>query len=675
MPDPIHFAAPSATDAQLFVLARLIHLREQNWGDPGLPAWVIELPLRAEPYEMAADRVGRCIAGLVDAGLVVRTELEPEGGGEAETHYHASDAAKEASEAIAAELRCRHPDLPVELGALLVIHDANESPEGFDRDLLEHCLEHPPASLEVDAAAKVYQSLLKQAWIFHSRHSDAPGRWYPSAKCWAWTEGIEAALAARLDEQRQGMVDGVMRLLKIPIDSPLHAALRAVDRADFVAQSMRHLAYRKRPLPVGMDEHGKGGTTTSSPDVCATIVQALAPKAGDQVLVCGVKGGFTAALCAAIVGPSGRVECLETDGAIAEHARASLDRAGFDERRVRVHVVKDVTIGRDAPQRWDVAVVNGKIPKVPRSIIKQMADGGRLLIFLQDGEERGQTAYLIQMDGKAIKNTALSSFVFTPIYGEFGFDPPNWQENLQLVGASTHDAFISFSSRDEVTARAIVDEFERSGVRCWMSCRDLATASHLSTDGYAQAIMSAIREAALFVVLLSHESLESPHVKNELGQATDQKKLMLPIRLEACPPRLPDSFQYHLNRHQTVDLARQPMSEGVRHALALLGWSSPAPVAPAPTGRTIDDPPTDAEPPRSETITIEKSPHEHAEAFRSQLAAAVADGHLTQQELDALCALAMGTGTAKDLQSARSMVIAQARVLAPSVVIDDELSL
>jgi protein-L-isoaspartate O-methyltransferase len=409
--------------------------------------------------------------------------------------------------------------------------------------------------------------------------------------------------------------------------------------------------------------------------VCATIVQALAPKAGDQVLVCGVKGGFTAALCAAIVGPSGRVECLETDGAIAEHARASLDRAGFDERRVRVHVVKDVTIGRDAPQRWDVAVVNGKIPKVPRSIIKQMADGGRLLIFLQDGEERGQTAYLIQMDGKAIKNTALSSFVFTPIYGEFGFDPPNWQENLQLVGASTHDAFISFSSRDEVTARAIVDEFERSGVRCWMSCRDLATASHLSTDGYAQAIMSAIREAALFVVLLSHESLESPHVKNELGQATDQKKLMLPIRLEACPPRLPDSFQYHLNRHQTVDLARQPMSEGVRHALALLGWSSPAPVAPAPTGRTIDDPPTDAEPPRSETITIEKSPHEHAEAFRSQLAAAVADGHLTQQELDALCALAMGTGTAKDLQSARSMVIAQARVLAPSVVIDDELSL
>ncbi len=45
MPDPIRFAAPSATDAQLFILARLMHLREQNWGDPGLPSWVIELPL------------------------------------------------------------------------------------------------------------------------------------------------------------------------------------------------------------------------------------------------------------------------------------------------------------------------------------------------------------------------------------------------------------------------------------------------------------------------------------------------------------------------------------------------------------------------------------------------------------------------------------------------------
>lgn len=675
MPDPIRFSAPSATDAQLFILARLMHLREQDYGDPALPAWVIELPLRAEPYEMAADRIGRCIAGLVDAGLVVRTDVEPEDGGEADIRYHASDAAVEMREVVAAELRSRHPELPEGLGALLVIHDANDAPAGFDLDLLEHCLEQPPACLSPDAAAQTYQALFKQAWIFHSRHSDAPGRWYPSAKCWAWTDGIRAALAARLEEQRRGMLTGVIRLLNILPDSPLHAALHAVDRADFVDQSMRQLAYRKRPLPVGMDDQGNGGTTTSSPDVCATIVQALALKPGDQVLVCGVKGGYTAALCAAMVGPSGKVECLETEKAVADHARASLDRAGFDDRRVRVHLVKDVTIGRESTQCWDAAVVNGKIPKVPRSIIKQMADGGRLLIFLQEPEERGQTAYLIQMDGKAIRNTALSSFVFTSIYGEYGYDPPNWQENLQLVGASTHDAFISFSSRDESAARAIVDELERHGVRCWMSSRDLTQASHLSKDGYAPAIMSAIREAELFLILLSHDSLESEHVKNELGQATDQKKVMLPVRLEACPPRLPDSFQYHLNRHQTVDLARQPLSDCVRHALALLGWSAAAPLGSVPAGRAMDGPAARGAETPSESIAMHRSPEDLAEAFRLQLVAAVSDGHLSQQELDALCAMAMGRGDVKDVDAARTMVIAQARALAPSVIIDDEFAL
>ena len=77
----------------------------------------------------------------------------------------------------------------------------------------------------------------------------------------------------------------------------------------------------------------------------------------------------------------------------------------------------------------------------------------------------------------------------------------------------------------------------------------------------------------------------------------------------------------------------------------------------------------------SESIAMQRTPEDLAEAFRLQLVAAVSDGHLSQQELDALCAMAMGRGDMKDVDSARTMVIAQARALAPSVIIDDEFAL
>ena len=156
------------------------------------------------------------------------------------------------------------------------------------------------------------------------------------------------------------LVDGNADALELPAASALRKALKEVDRALFVPDSHRRLAYRNRPAPIAFDAEGDSSTTTSSPNVCALVVHQLAVEPGNRVLVCGVKAGFTAALCAHIVGPKGRVICLETNPLVVEHARASIKRAGF-ERRVEVRLVKDVTVGLPDQEPWDAVVVNGAI--------------------------------------------------------------------------------------------------------------------------------------------------------------------------------------------------------------------------------------------------------------------------------------------------------------------------
>jgi hypothetical protein len=254
------------------------------------------------------------------------------------------------------------------------------------------------------------------------------------------------------------------------------------------------------------------------------------------------------------------------------------------------------------------------------------------------------------MDGKAIQNKALSSFSFTPIYGEFGYDPPNWQENLELVGASSHEIFVSFSSRDVSAAEALVTGLESAGLRCWLSARD----HPVGRDGYAEAIMSAISQSQLFLIVLSHDSLESDHVKNELAQATNQRKTILPVRLAECPPRLPASFQYHLERYQQVDLSRQDREQVVHHALRLLEVKPLAQPGPAAATTSVVD-----------SAAVARA----SKRFDVLLESAVSDGRLTATEVEELTELALEACLCESSEQALSLVTDRARALRPDISI------
>ena len=67
-----------------------------------------------------------------------------------------------------------------------------------------------------------------------------------------------------------------------------------------------------------------------------------------------------------------------------------------------------------------------------------------------------------------------------------------------------HTAFISHSAKDEAIADKVCDFLEAGGISCWIAPRDV-----IPGKNYGLAIVDAIDECAVFVLILTRESNKS----------------------------------------------------------------------------------------------------------------------------------------------------------------------
>jgi tetratricopeptide (TPR) repeat protein len=108
--------------------------------------------------------------------------------------------------------------------------------------------------------------------------------------------------------------------------------------------------------------------------------------------------------------------------------------------------------------------------------------------------------------------------------------------------------FISYASEpDEAAALRFVCELEREGVTCWIACRDVRPG-----DNYAAAIIAAIKNCRVTVLLMSSASNGSQHVANEIERAVNYRKEIIPVRLERVLPS--SAVELHLSTRQWIDL-------------------------------------------------------------------------------------------------------------------------
>lgn len=189
------------------------------------------------------------------------------------------------------------------------------------------------------------------------------------------------------------------------------AVLRAVaevPRHLFVPEYLWHRAYDDAALPIG------NGQTISQPWIQARSLEALALTGRGPVLEVGTGSGYQAALLARL---ADTVVSIERVRALSEQARQALELAGM-QRNVHL-VVGDGTLGWPPLAPYEGIVVAAASPDVPQPLVKQLDEGGRLVVPV--GGRDSQVLTLITRVGTTFTTSALSEARFVPLIGQHGW--------------------------------------------------------------------------------------------------------------------------------------------------------------------------------------------------------------------------------------------------------------
>ncbi len=212
------------------------------------------------------------------------------------------------------------------------------------------------------------------------------------------------------DPRRVGMLS---LLLERGIeDAAVLHALAQVPRERFVPSHLQARAYADGPLPIG------AGQTISQPYMVAAMVELARPDPARKVLEVGTGSGYGAAVLA---GCFGTVITIERLPALAEAARERLAALGCDNVTV---VVGDGSRGYPEAAPYDAIVVTAAGPKVPDSLIAQLAPGGRLIIPVGPRGCQELTTVDKRADGSTVRSCAMRC-VFVPLVGEEAWHSPS----------------------------------------------------------------------------------------------------------------------------------------------------------------------------------------------------------------------------------------------------------
>ncbi len=152
------------------------------------------------------------------------------------------------------------------------------------------------------------------------------------------------------------------------LSKPVLDAMAAVPRHEFVPPELRSRAYENNPLPIG---HGQ---TISQPSIVALMTELLCVAPGDTVLEIGTGSGYQAAVLAHL---GAVVHSIEIVPELADAAAKRLARLGY--HRVTVHV-GDGYEGLPDLAPFPAILVTAAPPEVPRTLVAQLAPGGRLVV-------------------------------------------------------------------------------------------------------------------------------------------------------------------------------------------------------------------------------------------------------------------------------------------------------
>ncbi len=178
-----------------------------------------------------------------------------------------------------------------------------------------------------------------------------------------------------------------------------------IPRHLFVEPSLRGKAYADYPLPIAE------GQTISQPYIVALMTQILQVQPGERVLEVGTGSGYQAAVLAEL---GAQVYSIEVQETLAKQAALRLKELGYDRVQVRYG---DGYLGWEEAAPFDAIIVTCAADHIPPPLIKQLKEGGRLVIPLGSTTYFQTLTLLTKKEGRTDIQRLLG-VAFVPMTGE-----------------------------------------------------------------------------------------------------------------------------------------------------------------------------------------------------------------------------------------------------------------
>ena len=188
------------------------------------------------------------------------------------------------------------------------------------------------------------------------------------------------------------------------LDPRVLTAMRDVPRHRFIPQNIISKAYRDTALPIGE------GQTISQPYVVALMTASLKLNSGDRVLEIGTGSGYQAAVLARVVKEVYTIEIKEK-----LHTRSTrlLNDLGYTNVITR-HA--DGYFGWQEAAPFDAIMITAAVNHVPPPLLKQLKDGGMLILPLGNPFSY-QHLTLVIRKGDDYVTKSITGVLFVPMTG------------------------------------------------------------------------------------------------------------------------------------------------------------------------------------------------------------------------------------------------------------------
>jgi protein-L-isoaspartate(D-aspartate) O-methyltransferase len=201
-----------------------------------------------------------------------------------------------------------------------------------------------------------------------------------------------------IEQARYNMIEQQIRTWNV-FDNDVRETLAAVHREDFAPQAYRSLAFVDMEIPLrgNPEEAMRNGQCMLKPNVEARLLQDLKVQKNERVLEIGTGSGHMAAMLAH---QANQVVSLEIVPELATQARQNLQRAGVQNATV---LLGDGA-GSSLPEGpFDVILLSGSVAEVPKALLAQLSDGGRLAAIV--GQEPVMRATFVRRNGDRFDTT------------------------------------------------------------------------------------------------------------------------------------------------------------------------------------------------------------------------------------------------------------------------------